>query len=235
MIHLDAMDAMDAAAIDPRALVPTPAATTVLGVAPGAIGASSRPAALCAVRHEARLLSPGDPLFGEAPLWETHYVILGAERLEAGVDYPVVARRVNTLARRLYDRDSRGDYHVLVDATGAGVPVVELIRQSVIPQAHVTAVALGTGDAADPSILWRHATAVGTAYLVSRLQAILQGQRLHAPARDRAVAALIERLAAHDPAQEPDALVIALALGCAAEYQPVRYGLPSNMLPSARL
>lgn len=231
MIPLDAVDTP----LDPRAFLPAPAATTVLGVAPGS---SSRGAALCAVRCDAHLVSPGDALFGEAPLWETHYTILGAERLPAGTDYPAVARRANTLARRLYDRDSRGDYHVLVDATGAGVPVVELIHQSIIPQAHVTAVALTPGDTADPSILWRSATTVGVAYLVSRLQAVLQGRRLHAPAGDARVADLLDGLASYEATPDPreaDGLVVALALAASSDYQPIRYGVSANLLPSARL
>lgn len=60
-----ALDAVDA---PPLVVPPKAPQTTVLGVAAGTPTASS---AICAVRYDNKLVSPGDPLFGEAPLWET--------------------------------------------------------------------------------------------------------------------------------------------------------------------
>ncbi len=227
--------ALDAPDAPPLAVPPKAPQTTVLGVA---AGTPTAPSAICAVRYDNTLLSPGDPLFGEAPLWETHYVVLGLQRLDAGTSYPETARRVNVLARRLYDRDSRGDYHVAIDASGVGQPVVETIRQSIIPQVCVTGVSISTGDKNDPSLLWRTAASIGKRYLVSRLQGILQGQRLHVP-DDPLCRTLLDTLRTYpaegdDPVPNDD-LVIALALAVVSEYAAVRYDIAPDDLPSAAM
>lgn len=211
---------------------PPPPPVTVLGVA---VGDLSVPAALCAVRYTTFVLTPGDPVFGELPEFETHYTLLGAEAISADDGYPGIARRVNRLAKRLYARDSRGEYHALVDASDAGRPVVDAIRDAVIPQCHLTAVRITTGDASDPSILWRRETTVGLAYLISRLQAMLTCGRLHVPT-DPVSTGLLDLLRDYRVEQAPRAdLVRALALACASEYRPIRYGQPFDALPSPRL
>lgn len=226
-----ALDAVDA---PPLRHVPLPPPTTVLGVAAGAVGA---PAVLCATRYSHVLVTPGDPLFGEEPLWATHYTVLGLERLPAGTTYPQTARRLNTLATRLYNRDVRGDYHVVVDAGAVGHPVVEAIRQSIIPQVGVTGVTITPTATPDECVLWRYAATVGRRYLVSRVQAIVQGARLHVP--DEPLGrALLEALRAY-PADDAAAeraphldLVTALALTTVSDYVPVRYGPRADSLPS---
>jgi hypothetical protein len=208
----------------------SPPQTTVLGVAVGDL--SVRPS-LCAVRYHHLLISPGDPIFGELPTFETHYTLIGAESLDAGLGYPAVASRVNRLAQRLYARDSRGDYHALIDASDAGRPVIAAIRDAVIPACTVTGVRVTTGDTGDESILWRRETSVGLSYLISRLQAILQGGRLHVP--DDAVShGLLDLLRTYDIQQSSGAdLVRALALACSSEYHQIRYGPSPDSLPSA--
>lgn len=242
--------------IDGRYLLPPPInrpvsglRTVVLGVDVGKIRDSS---AICAVSYEDHLLAPGDPLCNEPPVFETHYRVLGAERIPLGTSYPAVANRVSLLAKRLYDRDSKGAYHVLCDATGVGGPVIDMIRGSIIPQCHVTAVTLTGGSRGDDSILWRSESSIGKAWLVSRLQAILQSSRLHAP-RSEALAdleAMIAELKTFEIRIKPDTgheqtgafttgthddLAVALALACAGEHQMVTYGPHTSMLPSPRM
>src|SRR5438105_11207437 len=48
--------------------------------------------------------------------------------LQLGTPHPAVTARVAQLARRLYDRNSNGDHHVVADATGMGVTVAALIH-----------------------------------------------------------------------------------------------------------
>jgi len=202
--------------------------TTVLGVV---VSSAQVAPTLCAIRFEPRIIHAGDPLFGEATIYETHYTVLGSELLLPGLAYPGVAARVNTLARRLYNADSRGDYHVLVDASDVGRPVVDAIRDSVIPQAAVSAVIVSAGDAGDTSLLWRSESKVGITYLVSRLQAILQGGRLHYPATP-AMDGIRDALHAGDTS---GMLFRALALACSCEYAAVRYDVSPDALPSANL
>jgi len=202
--------------------------TTVLGVV---VSSAQVAPTLCAIRFEPRIVHAGDPLFGEATIYETHYDVLGTEQLLPGLTYPGVAARVNTLAHRLYHADSRGDYHVLVDASDVGRPVVDAIRDSVIPQAAVSAVTVSSGDRGDTSLLWRSESTVGITYLVSRLQAILQGGRLHYPATP-AMDGIRDCLHAGDTS---GMLFRALALACSGEYAAVRYDVSPDALPSARL
>lgn len=225
-------DLLNGLSVLPRATPPTPPQTTVIALI---MGHTDTQPALCAVRYSQVLLSPGDPLFGELPIHETHYTLLSADRLPAKLSYPQVAATVNRAARRLYDRNSRGDYHALVDASGVGRPVVDAIRDSIIPQCHVTAVSIGPGDAGDLAILWRHETSVGLAYLISRLQAILHGGRLHVPESPKTTG-LLDLLRGYDLKSPPSVdLVRALALACASEEQTVRYGPSPDSLPSPRL
>ena len=211
---------------------PKPPKMTVLGIA---CGDHATAPAFCAVRLDATLLSPGDLLFGENPIFETHYTVLLSELLPIGTAYPAVALRTNILARRLYSHDDRGDYHAVVDASGIGRPVVAAIRDSVVPQCHITGVTISSGDAGDDSLLWRNEAKIGLAYLISRLQAILGGGRLHA-IKDAGTGALFASLADYDMTTDrgPD-LVRALALACVCDYQPVRYSIPPDSLPSARI
>ena len=205
--------------------------------------------AICVVEYQDMLFRPGDPLCGEPPVYETHYRVLGAERLELGTSYPDVARRVSQIAKRLYDRDSRGDFHCLVDVTGVGKPVSEIISRLIIPAFRMTAVTLTGSSKGDNSIFWRHESNVGKAWLVSRLQAILQSGRLHAP-RDPLLLALIDELKVFEIRIKPetgheqtgafqvgkhDDLCTALCLCCASDLQSVTYGPEVNFLPSPRM
>jgi hypothetical protein len=218
--------------VDPNAaqpiMAPAPLQTTVLGVA---VGDLTTEPCICAVRYSNSLLSPGDPMFGEEPVFETHYAALGAERLPVDSSYPRIAARVNLLARRLYAKDSTGDYHVVVDAAGVGRPLVAAIRDSIIPTVHVTSATVVTSDVGDLSTLWRTETRLGWSYLLSRLQAILQGRRLSGldpELMDAVMAYSADSIPSADP-------VRALALACCSEYQPVRYLMQPDTLPSPRL
>jgi hypothetical protein len=235
--------ATDAAPPRPR---PGPYRVVTLGVDCGQIHDYS---AICAVELSEVTVKAADPLFGEWPIRETHFRVLGAERLPLGTSYPAVAQRLCLLAKRLHDRDSRGDYHALVDATGVGRPVVDLIRGSIIPQCHVTAVTLTGGERGAPDVLWKLEASIGKAYMVSRLQALLQSQRLVAPV-DPDMAAMADELKVYEIKAKPDTghlqtgafqvgthddLVTALGLACLVDLQEVRYGVAFGELPSAAL
>lgn len=223
------LDQMDT---PPIVVPPTELVTTVLGVA---MGDHTSAPALIAVRLHSTCIQLADAMFGEAAIFETHYTALGAERMTSGMSYYGVAKRANILARRLYDRDSRGDYHILVDSSGVGKPVVRAIRDSILPHVCVTGVDIVSGDKGDDSILWRSEAKIGLHYLISRLQAIFQGGRLHLPKED-IFEALLHQIRTYDSGVNggPD-LVRALALTCSSEYAPVRYDIGFDTLPTARL
>lgn len=204
--------------------IPKPAQTTVLGIVVGELATT-----IAAVRYETELLYAGDAMFNELPVFETHYHLLNRDQMPAA-SYREIAYRVNTVTRRLYNRDDRGDYHVLVDASDVGRPVVDSIRDTILPQVHVTSVRLVTDPRGDLSILWRNDATVGLGYLVSRLRAIFQGHRLVIPP---ALAGIADALSAYALESEPSADLRALALCCASEYMAVRYDQSPDALPSA--
>lgn len=233
----------------PELVAPKPYRVVCLGVD---VGQVHDPSAICAVELTEVLVKAADPLFGEWPIRETHFRVLGAERLPLGTSYPAVAKRLCVLAKRLHDRDASGDYHALVDATGVGRPVVDLIRQSIIPQCHVTAVTITGGDRGDPDVLWKLEASIGKSYMVSRLQALLQSQRVQAPGEppDEDLAAMAEELKVYEIRTKPDTgndqfgafkvgdhddLVTALGMACLVDLQEVRYGPFVGELPSAVL
>jgi hypothetical protein len=113
----------------------------------------------------------------------------------------------------------------------------------------VTAVTLTGGEKGDDDVLWRLEASIGKAYMVSRLQALLQSQRLTAP-MDADMAAMAEELKVYEIKAKADTgylqagafqvgthddLVTALGLACLVDLQEVRYGVAFGELPSAVL
>ncbi len=106
-----------------------------------------------------------------------HFLIRYLTRLPLGTTYPDVAKRITEIAARMVDRS--GDWPTcFVDATGVGVPVIDILNEA-SPTASIIPVYFTHGD--------RRATdrngdvKLGKAWLVSRLQVLLQYRRLHLP------------------------------------------------------
>lgn len=115
----------------------------------------------------------------EPPAEITHYYVRSLEQLSLGTAYSSIARRVTLICSRIYNRDSRGAIYVVVDATGVGRPVLEQIREIMIPQAHVCGVTLTASALKKTSTLYSNEVSCGKAYLARRLQIIIQQNRLH--------------------------------------------------------
>ena len=123
---------------------------------------------------------------------EDYYQIRFLERLPLGTDYPAVAARIASVASNA----QRHGGHVArlnVDVTGVGRPVSDMIPPLLARLgvgAPVWAVSFTFGDRLTERADDREAT-LGKAWLVSRLQVLLQGKRLLLPdtAEARALAA----------------------------------------------
>ena len=139
---------------------------------------------------------------------DDHFVVRHLERLELGTPYPAVAQRIahvyagvlervaadifEARAREVgsfadersfaeLERQARERVWILVDATGVGTPVIDLLRESGgLQAARITGVFLTAGERC---ALRPHDTEgrVGKAYLVSRLQALIQSRRIALP------------------------------------------------------
>ena len=110
-----------------------------------------------------------------------HWLIRHLERLPLGTPYPEVAERLGAViagARTI--AASRGDrypptFRAFADATGVGLPVVDLMRTA---GRRVTPCLFTYGNR---RTVENDQVTIGKGYLVSRLQALLQTNRIHLP------------------------------------------------------
>ncbi len=117
-----------------------------------------------------------------APRVETVFTARALERLALGTPYPAVAARIAEVVTNLKARGVLRP-RLMVDATGVGMPVVDILREALAGTPHTLIACMFThGDRYTKDNDYRPTTAsVGKAYLVSRLQALLQTQRLQLP------------------------------------------------------
>lgn len=133
------------------------------------------------------------PKDGGLPL-EDHHIIRHLERLKLGTDYPTVAHKLAKIVHRLdaliaagtlrdyagqLEPDDVAQVEVYIDATGVGLPVVDMMRSAGV---RVTGVYFTHGDRRVESVdavSGEFKVTLGKAYMVSRLQALLQTRRIH--------------------------------------------------------
>ncbi|MDP9310462.1 MAG: hypothetical protein M3R24_06160 [Chloroflexota bacterium] len=99
----------------------------------------------------------------------THYQVRHLERFQLGTAYPAIVDRVCTLMR---SPQLRGVSRLVVDATGVGRPVVDLLKKAGLT---LEAVTITAGDTAHAEAgMWR----VPKRDLVGVLQVMLQAKRM---------------------------------------------------------
>ena len=151
----------------------------------------------------------GDGSFEQRPETELFYEARHLERLPLGTDYPMVADRVATVARGVVARFEaagqrpHGRVEVRLDATGVGAPVVDIVRQA-LKQTPVAVVA-ATFTHGDRLVRDGGGLRIGKAYLVSRLQALLQTDRLALPPAHPEAPALMRELLDYEIRVDQDA------------------------------
>lgn len=120
---------------------------------------------------------------------DVHYLIRHLERLPLGTRYPDVAARVAEVVNGIVTRTRRYP-RLFVDATGVGTPLVDILKAARVGAA-MSAVYFTHGDR---RTVENNEIKLGKAWLVSRLQALLQSQRLHLPKSSEAEALAKELL-----------------------------------------
>jgi hypothetical protein len=131
------------------------------------IGQKRDPTAVCVAEVEPRL---------EGGRQEIHFVVRHLDRLPLGTAYPEVARRLAEIAGRVARR-SREQPVTFVDATGVGKPVVDILQE----RAHDTRIVPVYFTHGDRRTKDSGGVKLGKAFLVSRLQSLLQTGRVHLP------------------------------------------------------
>src|SRR5215211_5404033 len=110
---------------------------------------------------------------------EIHHMARHLERLPLGSPYPAVAERVAAVVGGVHAATSGEAPTLYVDATGVGTPIVDVLRAANVGDlAQLKAVFFNHGDRRKVE---RGEVKLGKAWLVSRMQALLQSGLLHLP------------------------------------------------------
>ena len=164
------------------------------------------------------------------------FVIRHVERLPLGTSYPSVSNRVADVVRHLVEQTKRATIHLLIDSTGVGRPVVDQVLTNVgyihRPDSHGLITYACTFTAGYEPHLDGYEYKIPKQWLVSRLQTLLQNQRLHLPdtRESRALAAELADFeirvsdSGHDSygafkTGKHDDLVTALGLACLEDWR----------------
>ena len=107
---------------------------------------------------------------------ELHFIIRFLERLPSGASYPEITQRLSNVFFGVERRTSQWP-RIYVDATGVGKPVVDLLQEG-CPDGEIIPVYFTHGDRRFEE---NGEIRLGKAFLVSRLQALLQTGRVHLP------------------------------------------------------
>lgn len=113
------------------------------------------------------------------PVMVSEYTIRHITRLPLGTSYPDVALHIATLLCN--PMFARRDVRVLIDVTGVGRPVYDDLRKEIDLRKEARHVQLRPISFAHGEKYNRSTGILGKAYLVSRLQSLLQGGRVHGP------------------------------------------------------
>jgi hypothetical protein len=124
------------------------------------------------------------------------WVVRHLERMPLGTPYTDVTARIVEIAR---DPKLRGDCQLVVDATGVGMPVVDMLR-SAGPGCGIAAVWItgGHGERFDGKV-WH----VPKLDLLARLQALLEQKRLRIARRMHETGTLVRELVSITSARRP--------------------------------
>lgn len=142
------------------------------------IGQKRDPTAICVAELERRPIDPNSPDSRS----ETHFLVRYLGRLALGTPYPAIAQRLNEIRQAVSARNPEQQVKVYVDATGVGTPVVDLMKDTTKGRyaSPIWATYFTHGDQRNEDSR-KHQVVMGKAWLVSRLQTLLQCNRLHLP------------------------------------------------------
>jgi hypothetical protein len=120
---------------------------------------------------------------------ERHFLIRTLERLPAGTTFPALADRLAAMEVGARQRATAKRVAVYVNATGVGDPLVELLATRIANRVRPEYFTYGDRRTED----WPKVE-LGKAYLVARLQMLLQTGRIHLPRTPQAEALAKELL-----------------------------------------
>ena len=140
--------------------------------------------------------------------FRTRYIVRQAERLPLGTPYDEVITRLKTIVDKLIQR---GTCVLVIDESGAGIPIVEAIKKELRGTgARIVPLTITSGQTAS-------ATSVPRAALITKMQVMAERGELEISPKCRDIEALKDELAhlrlQKFPTQSDD-LALALCLAC---------------------
>lgn len=159
-----------------------------MGVAPRQ---RREPSGLCVVEIDSRRGEDGKKV--------EHYVVRHLERIPPGTSYPAMAKRCGEVAKKVKER-TRSRPELFVDATGFGQPLLDEIERHG-DYSRVRPVYFTHGDR---RVEEGGVVRLGKAWLVTKLQMLLQTGQLHFPPSPEAET-LAEELTEFEVQVAPDA------------------------------
>ncbi|MDY7091584.1 MAG: hypothetical protein SX243_01290 [Acidobacteriota bacterium] len=161
--------------------------TIVIGVE---FGQRRSPSAICVVTNPLRTIDGRK---------EHHFEVRSLERLQVGTTFPNLAARLATIEAGVRKHAPDARTAIYVNATGVGDPLVQHLNSNT--RARVRPVYFTYGDRRSET--WPQVD-LGKAFLVARLQMLLQTGRIHLPRTPQAEL-LAEELLAYEVRVESDA------------------------------
>jgi hypothetical protein len=219
------------------------------------VGQQADPTAIAVTELQWR----GAPQVGKAaPKVWGHHVVRHLERLDLGTPYDKIVERLVAIVTSVHERVTEinriggytlgdkeyADMLVYLDATGVGKPVADLMKAAGVP---VMPVYFTHGDRRNllrNEMTRQQYVHLGKAYLVSRLQVLLQYNRIHLPRTQEAVV-LARELRDYEIKVDKDANDkygafkvgthddLVTALGLSAQDEPEQTSAPASSAASA--
>jgi hypothetical protein len=154
------------------------------------------------------------------------FLVRHLERMELGTSYVKVVQRVCDMMR---DPTMLGQSRLVVDATGVGAPVIDLLRHAGVGGRTTSVTITGGENAHGSDERW----SVPKKDLLSGLEVLMEAGDLSVSRHLQHAGSLLKELAAMRPASdgpEHDDLVLALALACWRARR-ARNGFGTSRLP----
>ena len=135
---------------------------------------------------------------------KTRYIVRQAERVPLGMPYHEVVRKLKGMVTRIKER---GICIVVVDESGAGIPIVEMMRKEL--GCNVVGITITSGKHATPGNVPRSS-------LITKMQVMAERGELEIAASCRDIEALQQELASLTltKSAQTDDLALALCLAC---------------------
>lgn len=163
------------------------------------VGQINDPTAICVTEitqiHTGQFRTPPRPGLSVDPVMASYFTVRQIQRLPLNTSYPIVAERLASMLCNPLFADRK--VSLLIDVTGVGRPVYDDLQAAIKLRPEAKKAILKPITFTHGEKYNRSTGALAKAYLVSRLQSLLQGGYVHAPDNPE-VRAMLEELRTYE-------------------------------------